>query len=318
VTTALVFAFGAGMLATVNPCGFALLPAFFAYYLGSPSDAAPDATRTPATVVTRIGQGFLVGLAVSAGFAAVFTVVGLLVSVGLRSLVAAVPWAAVVIGAGLVALGAVFLTGRQIRFRLGHSAGTGAQKPAGYRGLVAFGAAYAVASLSCTLAVLLSVVAQATATANPLQLLGVFAAYATGAASVLIALAIAAALAKETLARKIRRLLPVVTRLGGAVLVLSGVYLVLYWLPTLTGNRDPGSMAFITERISAQLTGWLNANQGAVALAAAVVAVTGAVAAVRTRTHSRPSTARDDSEQVEDCCAEPRTAGNDVNADQSQ
>jgi cytochrome c-type biogenesis protein len=136
--------------------------------------------------------------------------------------------------------------------------GTGAQQPAGYRGLVAFGAAYAVASLSCTLAVLLAVVAQATATANPLQLVGVFAAYAAGAASVLIALAIAAALAKETLARKIRRLLPVVTRLGGAVLVLSGVYLVLYWLPALTGNRNSGSMAFITEGISAQLTGWLN------------------------------------------------------------
>jgi cytochrome c-type biogenesis protein len=317
VTTTLLFAFGAGMLATVNPCGFALLPAFFAYYLGNPSDAGPEGTA-PAPLVARIGQGFLVGLAVSAGFAAVFTVVGLLVSVGLRSLVGAVPWAAVVIGGGLAVLGAVFLTGRQIQFRLRRSSGAGAGQATGYRGLVAFGAAYAVASLSCTLAVLLAVVAQATATANPLQLVGVFAAYGTGAASVLVALAIAAALAKETLARKIRRLLPVVTRIGGAVLVLSGMYLVFYWLPALTGDRSSGSMAFITEGASAQLTGWLNENQGPVALVAAVLAVAGAVAAVRTRLVTRGSTPRDVSEQVDDCCAEPRTAGNDVNADRSQ
>lgn len=27
----MIFAFGAGVLATVNPCGFAMLPAFFGY-----------------------------------------------------------------------------------------------------------------------------------------------------------------------------------------------------------------------------------------------------------------------------------------------
>lgn len=36
---AVVFAFAAGALSTVNPCGFAVLPAFLAYYLQQETDA---------------------------------------------------------------------------------------------------------------------------------------------------------------------------------------------------------------------------------------------------------------------------------------
>ena len=35
MTALLILAFGAGMLAPVNPCGFAVLPAYLAYGTGS-------------------------------------------------------------------------------------------------------------------------------------------------------------------------------------------------------------------------------------------------------------------------------------------
>jgi cytochrome c-type biogenesis protein len=298
--TYLVFAFGAGMLAPVNPCGFAVLPAFFAYYLADQDDAGGGSVRAK-PLAAQIGHGFLVGLAVSAGFAGVFTLTGLLVSAGLRSLVTAVPWAAAAIGAVLVLLGALLLAGRQIRIPTGHGLQTG--KSTGYRGLVLFGAAYAVASLSCTLAVLLAVVAQAAATANPLQLLAVFAAYGAGAASILVALALAAALAKETLARRIRSLLPAVTRLGGGVLALSGLYLILYWVPALTGQQNTFTTGLPPASVSAQLTGWLSENQGPVAAVTLLLAAAGAVVTARGRMGRRsPGRERD---QAEDCCAEP-------------
>ncbi|MDP3063594.1 MAG: hypothetical protein Q8O40_10375 [Chloroflexota bacterium] len=41
------FAFGAGMVATVNPCGFALLPAYISLYLGG----GPDAVSQQGVVV---------------------------------------------------------------------------------------------------------------------------------------------------------------------------------------------------------------------------------------------------------------------------
>src|SRR5688500_16840269 len=119
-----LFAFGAGMLSTVNPCGFAMLPAFIAYYLGD-DDSDSDNGNGPVPFATRLGQGLSVGAAVSAGFAGVFAVAGLLVAFGLRSLVSAVPWAAVVIGVVLVVLGLAMLAGRQVKITLRKNIGPG-------------------------------------------------------------------------------------------------------------------------------------------------------------------------------------------------
>lgn len=295
--TLFAFAFGAGMLATVNPCGFAMLPAFLAYYVGD-SDGEGD-QRQP--LLARLGQGFSVGLAVSGGFAAVFTIAGLLVSLGLRSLVRAVPWAAVVIGGILVLLGLALVAGRQVGLRVGKDLGPGQGRS--YKRMVAFGAGYAVASLSCTLAVLLAVVAQATATENPLQLVGVFVAYGAGAASILVALAVAASLAKATVANSIKRVLPVVNRLGGAVLVISGAYLVAYWLPSLIGSGPDRSVAGLSEGMSSRLMSLLDANRGVVAGVGAMLALAGAVVAVlllRQRAALSGEIA-----ELDDCCADP-------------
>ena len=34
MTAALTLAFSAGMVATLNPCGFAMLPAYLSYFMG--------------------------------------------------------------------------------------------------------------------------------------------------------------------------------------------------------------------------------------------------------------------------------------------
>ncbi len=46
----LAYAFAVGMAAAINPCGFALLPAYLAYYLGLTDDVAggPAGLRPPA------------------------------------------------------------------------------------------------------------------------------------------------------------------------------------------------------------------------------------------------------------------------------
>jgi cytochrome c-type biogenesis protein len=80
-----LLAFGGGMLATVNPCGFAMLPAFIAYYFGDDDGSQ----HRPLPISRRLGQGLSVGAALSLGFAGTFSVAGLLVAFGLRSLVGA-------------------------------------------------------------------------------------------------------------------------------------------------------------------------------------------------------------------------------------
>lgn len=271
--TLLSFAFGAGVLATVNPCGFAMLPGFLAFYLGD------DQEPRQLDGAGRLANGLAVGGAVSVGFAAVFVTAGLIVSAGLRSLMRYVPWAAAVIGAALVIIGVVMLAGRHVGLRVLDRIRPG--RDGGWRAMVAYGAAYAIASLSCTLAVLLAVIAQALATHNPLQMLGVFGAYSAGSATILTALAVSASFAKAGLARGVKRLLPLAGRLGGAVLVASGVYLVSYWLPALRSGSGRGRAAVsLPDRLSSQLTALLDGHTGLFALIAAVLAAAGLASAV--------------------------------------
>ena len=275
-----------GMLATVNPCGFAMLPAFLAFYVGNGSDVA-----RPRPLLA----GLRAGAAVSAGFSLVFTVAGLLLALGLRLILGAVPWAAVLIGAVLVLLGITLATGRSLptgpfnrlspqRAPAGNSTGA----------MVGYGAAYAVASLSCSLALLLAVVAQALATGSLFALLSVFGAYALGASSLLIVLAVAAAFTRDSLARNVRRLLPVAGRLGGLALVAAGLYLITYWGPVLFGGEAGGPVSEIATALSAAATGAIASSATGIAITAGLLLVLGALVTLARRNRA---------DRLEDCCA---------------
>lgn len=297
----LAFAYAAGALSTVNPCGFALLPAFLAYYLGQ------ETTAGPRGLASRLTRGAGAGLALSAGYVTVFAVAGLLLAAGLRLLIQVVPWVAVAVGAGLVVLGVALLTGRQVGIRI--NPGKLGSKRSGLRGVTTFGMAYAVASLSCTLAVLLAVIGQALAAEDLIAVVGVFVAYAAGAASVLVLLAISAAAASGALAALVRRTLPYAGRISGAVLMLSGAYLLTYWVPQLAGNRDGSALSRGGATIAGTLAGWLDGRTTAIGGAAAVVLVLIAVLAVlsRRRHAPEPHSALTADAAGDDCCAPPAT-----------
>ena len=60
-----------GVLATVNPCGFVLLPTYLMFFLGT------EGAR-PGTQRASVQRALTVSAAVTAGFFAVFLVIGLL------------------------------------------------------------------------------------------------------------------------------------------------------------------------------------------------------------------------------------------------
>lgn len=277
-----------GMLATVNPCGFAMLPAFLAVYVGRDSHVA-----RPRPLLA----GLRAGAAVSAGFSVVFTVAGLLLALGLRMIVGAVPWAAVVIGALLVVLGTTLAIGRSFPAGpLKRLSPRRAPTGNGTAAMAAYGAAYAVASLSCSLALLLAVVAQALATGSLVALLSVFGAYALGASSLLVVLAVAAAFTREGLARSVRRVLPVAGRLGGVALLAAGLYLIAYWAPVLLGGEAGGSVSGMATALSTAATGAIESSATGIALAAGLALLLGGVVAFVRRTRV---------DHLEDCCAPP-------------
>lgn len=300
MTGALGLAFLTGMLATVNPCGFAMLPTYLAYFIGSGTEAG---RKRP------LLAGLRAGVALSAGFAAVFVTAGLLAAVGLRFVASALPWAAVVIGALIIVAGLGMLLGRQLpgtRLNLNRflktTGGTGKTKDgvgSGLKGVFAYGVAYAVAALSCSLALLLVVVAQAVSTGSMAGLLAVFVAYALGSSVVLVLLSLGAAVARDALANHVRRLLPVINRLGGAALVLAGTYLLLYWIPTLSGGPSGGFMSSVITAASVALSGFITESWPWIT-AAAVAAVLAAVIFSRSRrdkANTRGSAEQEDKQQ---------------------
>lgn len=217
------YAFGAGMLASVNPCGFLMLPAYATYYV-----ATDDRHAAGRAVPGRLLRAVQLGLLATAGFLTVFGPLGALLSLGGRWLVWYFPYSSLGVGLLLVALGlGLLLSGR--RLTLGFSERVRLRRSKSAAGVFAFGAAYAVASLGCTLPIFLVVVSSALATGGALSALLQLVNYALGMGVVLTAVSISAALAQGAVTGRLRRLLPSVERVGAVLLVLAGAYLVYYW-----------------------------------------------------------------------------------------
>ncbi|WP_345961566.1 cytochrome c biogenesis protein CcdA [Streptomyces sp. BRB040] len=294
----LTLAFAAGMLAPVNPCGFALLPAWITSALGE-NDTSP--------LPVRLTRALRSGAALTLGFAGTLAAAGLIVSAGARALIQAAPWLGLATGIILLLLGAVMVTGRTLSLRL-HLA-TGTRRSAGpptARRMVVFGAGYAAASLSCTFGVLLAVIAQAQATANFAGLLAVFAAYAAGSAAVLLLVAVTTAAAGAALTRKLTALARHGTRITAAVLVLTGAYLAWYWYPAATGGPATAAPGGGLAAWSATATAWIQGHTTTIAVTALVVVLAVTAAALRHRRrqaarNAAPTGAAPSAEA--DCCA---------------
>jgi len=282
MTGALSFSFVAGTVATVNPCGFALLPAYLARRLG-----AEERRRGVAEGIVR---ALLVGGVTSLGFLLVFGTVGSAISLGAHSLTRALPWAGLAIGVALALAGVAALSGRHVRLRL-----PALRVRAGGEGLLAdlaFGLGYGTASLSCTLPIFLA----ATGTALTGSVVGSalsFLAYGAGMGTVLTALAVAAALSRSGVALALRRLLPYLPRLSGLLLLLAGGYVVYYWgfflLPGATTRKTGLGVISQGELVSSRLAAWLGGSgrMALVALFAAFALVAVLVLARRLRPPAR-------------------------------
>ncbi len=276
----LALAFTAGMVATVNPCGFAMLPAYLSYFLGL--EATEDGSSEPATA--GVGRALLVAGAVSAGFVGLFAVAGALVSWTSLGVMDASPWLTVAIGLAVTVAGIAFVAGWDPTVALPRLDRGGSSRGLGSMAL--FGVSYAIASLSCTLPAFTGVVATTFGRESFLSGLATFIAYALGMSMLLAILTVTLAAARQGLVMKLRGALPYVHRVSGAVMSLMGLYLVWYGIYEirLIGRGEQasaGPVGLVTDW-SAQLSDRLYDVDPlrAVLVAALVVAVAVLVALV--------------------------------------
>lgn len=214
-------ALAAGMVAALNPCGFAMLPAYLTLVVRG-EDADPGRTAA-------VGRALAATAAMALGFLAVFGLFGLLTVPVATAVQRYLPYATIGIGIVLVALGIWLAAGRELTWQTAGQRWRSAPT-ARLGSMFGYGVGYAVASLSCTIGPFLAVTGATLRAGSPVDGVLVYAAYAAGLALVVGVLAVGIALTSTALVDRVRRLLPYINRISGVVLIAVGAYVSYYGL----------------------------------------------------------------------------------------
>jgi cytochrome c biogenesis protein CcdA len=212
------------MVASVNPCGFLMLPTYISYHLGT-----QEVGYYEQPAATRALKALALGGVATAGFLVVLTIVGLIIAAGGQWLIRVFPYAGVAIGVAMVLLGIwLLVTQRTLGIMAASRVTVSPQR--NLRNVFLFGIAYATGSLSCTLPIFLVVVGGSLGSQGLLNSFFQFVSYGLGMGAILIAVTVGAALFRGAVAKGLRVALPYIHRMSALFLAGAGAYLVYYWL----------------------------------------------------------------------------------------
>lgn len=214
------YALGAGMLALVNPCGAAMLPAYIGYQMsGGGGETAPARAAV---------RGLTMGAVATLGFVAVFGSIGAIIAAGGRTVITLMPYAGLGVGIAVVALALWLLVTRR-HVGIWAASRINLDRGGGVSGVFLFGVAYAIASLSCALPIFLVVVVSSLTAQGFLAGLASFISYSVGMGAMLILITLVVAVSQQTARAFMRRVLPLMDRVGNVVLLGAGGYIIYYW-----------------------------------------------------------------------------------------
>jgi cytochrome c-type biogenesis protein len=255
-----------GMLASVNPCGFVLLPTYLLYFLGLNGGAAGSQRAT-------VRRALAVGSAVSAGFITVFVIIGMISRVFTTWLNENAKYAGLVIGIAMVALGVAMLAGYRLPINTPKLQVGGKDRTT--TSMFLYGIGYAVASIGCTFPLFSGTVLGTVSTQGFANGVVAITFYGVGMALVVIALTVTLAVAQTGMLRALRASMRYVETAGAFVVLLSGVYLTWYWVSTIRDDLPSNQVTNVQQRVE----NWVYTHQALVGwtfgliVAAAVVFV---------------------------------------------
>jgi cytochrome c-type biogenesis protein len=209
----LAFAFMAGIFSIFSPCGFALLPGYVFYYMGSSF---------------TIGKALMGGISCTLGLITVFTLLGGLAS-GLGEITSSmIPVFDLIAASVLILLGAIMMTGNSFPYL---SMPVKPVKRRGSLGFYLFGLIYGLAGIGCSAPIFISVLLYAMSK-GLVNGMFTFVAYAFGMAVPIILTSILLAEAKEYVIKKFMKNTPLIQRVSGVFLIIIGLYLVYFYFAT--------------------------------------------------------------------------------------
>jgi hypothetical protein len=222
------------------------------------------------------------------GFLVVFGTAGILLTLGVQVIVDFIPWLAVVVGAGLVVLGFRTYRGHYLTLALGSGR-------VDRSSVLRFGVSYAVASLSCTLPIFLSLIAGTFARSTVTEGISAFVAYSIGMSLVITAITVTTAFGQDRIVTLVRSSARYINKASGLVLVGAGAFIVWYWVTVLSSGSialaDSGLVRWI-DGVSSSITGFVRDRPIAVATSLLLLVGAGGVS-LRSRDTDEPGAGAD-------------------------
>jgi cytochrome c biogenesis protein CcdA len=247
------------------------------------------------TGLAAVGRALAATAGMGLGFLTVFGLFGALTISAGAIVQQYLPYVTIVIGIVLVALGIWLLTGRELTLLTPRQPGGRWVPTARLGSMYGYGVSYAIASLSCTIGPFLAVTATGLRRGSLIGSASIYLAYIAGLTLVVGVLAVAAAAANSAVVNRLRRILPYVNRISGALLVLVGLYVGYYGFYEIrirTGEGDDALIA-VAGHVQGVLAGWVYRLGGwpwALALALLMVGALAVAGYRRTRrSHRAPN-----------------------------
>ena len=211
-------AFAAGLVAALNPCGFAMLPAYLVFVVRGEGASDPETRTRTSMGLAAVGRALAATGGMGLGFLTVFGLFGALTIPAGATVQRYLPYAVVVVGIVLVALGIWLLLGRELTLLIPRYPGGRGTPTARLGSMYGYGVSYAITSLSCTVGPFLAVTAAGLRRGSLIGSASIYLAYIAGLTLVIGVLAVAAAVASSAVVNRLRRILPYVNRISGALL----------------------------------------------------------------------------------------------------
>lgn len=230
------YSFILGVMAAVNPCGFVLLPTYLVYYLGT------ELNREGENKTTTLRRGLSVGTAVSSGFIGLFLVVGIISRAFTTVIRDNAKYAALIIGIGLVIMGIAMLFGWKLPIA---QPDVSVQRKRTTWNMFLFGIVYAIASIGCTIGLLISVILGSVNRHGFVSGVISIVLYGLGMGLLVTSLTVALAFARVGLVSTIKKSFKWFDTISAAFVVLTGLYLTWYWLGAITDRGSDG----VTSRV---------------------------------------------------------------------
>jgi cytochrome c biogenesis protein CcdA len=230
------YSFILGVMAAVNPCGFVLLPTYLVYYLGT------ELNRDDENNSATLRRGLSVGIAVSSGFIGLFLVVGIISRAFTTVIRDNAKYAALVIGIALIAMGVAMLFGWKPPIT---QPDVSVQRKRTTWNMFLFGIVYAIASIGCTIGLLISVILGSVNRDGFMSGVISIVLYGLGMGLLVTSLTVALAFARVGLVSTIKKSFKWFDKVSAVFVVLTGLYLSWYWLGAITDRGTDG----ITSRV---------------------------------------------------------------------